>query len=275
MQREISKIYSNNPVIDDGQMLLYRLLPMYAVESVGPFVFVDYYAASGGRGIGQGPHPHAGIEVLSYLLKGHVEHRDSQGFIDRICDGEAQHIKAGRGIIHAETPLAPARQGLQLWLSLPPDHLFDEPTYASFKATTIPQIQLGSASVKVIVGTFNEFKGPVRTVNESLLWHIHLKDSKVVTLEVNDNMELAVIVLNGQACIAGKTVSQGDLALLSQGSQIMIESNEESFPVDLAIFGGTKINYSLVFHGPFVMDSEENILRAYEDYRNGKMGVLN
>lgn len=275
MQRQVTKIYRNGPFVNNGEILAYRLLPTNNIESIGPFVFIDSYSTTAKRGLGQEPHPHAGIEVLSYLFKGHGEHRDSRGFVDRIKGGEAQHIKAGRGILHAETPLEAVRQGLQLWLSLPPENLFDDPTYAAYRATAIPTFDLGSAQVKVVAGNLNEHKGPVTTVNESFLVHVELKDKNEVTLDVDESIELGVFVVNGQASVSENSLSIGDIAIMSSGNKITIKAEGTDFPVDIAILGGTKINYPLVFHGPFVMNSVENIRRAYESYHNGSMGQLN
>lgn len=274
MQREITNIYRNLPLVDNGQLLAFRLLPLKKIESLGPFVFCDNFYATGGRGMGQSPHPHAGIELISYLLKGRGEHRDSKGFVDQIKAGESQHIKAGSGILHAETPLESIRQGLQLWLSLPPEHQFDDPTYAAYRAESIPTINYRNTQIKVIAGKLNDLLGPITTVRESLLAHIQFNDNSEVTIEVNENLELGAFVMNGQASISGKAFSLGDIAVLNNGKKITIKSEGDQFPVDVAILGGVKINYPLVFHGPFVMDTWENILRAYRDFYNGNMGTL-
>jgi quercetin 2,3-dioxygenase len=274
MQKKILKSYRNDLIVDNGQLQLYRLIPTAKVESLGPFVFVDYYSASGGRGIGQDPHPHAGIEVLSYLFQGYVQHRDSRGFVDRIAAGDAQYIKAGRGILHAETHLNPMRKGIQLWLSLPPDRQLDEPTYAAYRAANFPVIKVGNNQIKIIAGNLNDIEGPVVTVSKTFLFHIELRDKNEVTLEVDEAIELGALVINGQASFSGKIVSPGDLAIFGDGNEIALKAEGDAFPVDVVILGGIKINYPLVFHGPFVMDSMEKIKSAYENYKNGSMGKL-
>ena len=276
MQKSVEQLINVSPIIDDGQMRLYRLLPTYEIQSLGPFVFVDYYTSNGGRGIGQGAHPHAGIEIISYLLKGHGEQRDSKGFVDQIKSGGPQHIKAGRGILHSETPLEPSRQGLQLWLSLPPDHVFDEPNYVSFDASDIPAVDAGGAVIKVIAGSMLNKVGPIKTVNSSILCHIQIDCNQEFILDLDEGIEeLGVLILNGEISISGKTLRNGNLAVLGKGNKIIFESLNGSIPVDIAILGGDKINYPLFFDGPFVMNSQENIRRAYESYRNGDMGEMN
>lgn len=116
--------------------------------------FIDHYRHQSRRGIGDSPHPHAGIEAISYLLEGGVAHRDSLGFKDTLGPGDAQWIRAGRGMWHAEQPSG-GRHGLQLWTSLPPAQKLAEPAYASFRAAGIPEIRHAGARVRVIAGSLD------------------------------------------------------------------------------------------------------------------------
>ena len=181
MNRRIETRLTAQRVIDDGDMLLFRALPAPDRPSVGPFVFVDHYRHRSRRGIGDRPHPHAGIEVLSYLLEGGVEHRDSMGFRDRLGAGDAQWIRAGRGILHAEQPEG-GRHGLQLWTSLPPAQKFAEPTYASWRAADIPEIRRSGARVRVIAGSIEDVAGPMALATPSLFAHAELEAGATVTL---------------------------------------------------------------------------------------------
>lgn len=113
MKRTIEKAYQGIPTIKNGDITLYRALPTNKIESLDPFVFIDYYETKGKKGIGDSPHPHPGIEVISYLFTGESVHKDSLGNIDTLTDGDAQFIKTGSGIIHKETPNR-NRKGLQL-----------------------------------------------------------------------------------------------------------------------------------------------------------------
>jgi redox-sensitive bicupin YhaK (pirin superfamily) len=139
MERSVTRILEAQSLIDDSDMHLRRALPREELAALGPFIFIDHYRHQGLRGIGDQPHPHAGIEVVSYLLEGGVEHRDSMGFRDRLGAGDAQFIRAGRGMMHAEQPLS-GRHGLQLWISLPPELKLVEPRYTSLRASEIPGV---------------------------------------------------------------------------------------------------------------------------------------
>ena len=272
MQREIQSVVTAQLAIDDSDMRLFRALPTAARDAVGPFVFVDHYRSSTARGIGDRPHPHAGIEVISYLLEGGMEHRDSMGFRDRLGPGDAQWIRAGRGILHAEQPSG-GRHGLQLWTSLPPAEKFAEPAYASWRAADIPRLDRAGARVDVIAGRVGDAEGPMRLATPTVFAHVRLEAGASVTLPVDAEAELGVYVIEGLlAGGSGRSLPPGALVLLTPGEEVVLTASEQG--ADLAIIGGAPAARPLLFSGPFVMDSEENLVRAKQDFLAGKMGRL-
>lgn len=273
MQRTIEAVLPSQRVIDDGDMLLWRALPLPARESLGPFVFIDHYRHYSRRGIGDSPHPHAGIEVISYLLEGGVEHRDSEGFRDRLGPGDAQWIRAGRGMLHAEQPTG-GRHGLQLWTSLPPAMKFAEPAYASFRAADIPEIRRDGAKVRVIAGTVDGVEGPMRNATPTIFAHIQLDAGASVTLTVDETAELGLYVLDGRIeGITHATIGPGELAILGSGPQLTVTAIAGQ-RADVALLGGAPVEGALIFAGPFVMDTPEHVERAKRDFASGRMGRL-
>ncbi len=271
-QRNIRTLLPSEHVIDDGDMLLRRALPVDQHPSLGPFVFLDHYRHQSPRGIGDKPHPHAGIEVISYLLDGGVEHRDSVGFHDRLGPGDAQWIRAGRGMLHAEKPTG-GRHGLQLWTSLPPAMKFAEPEYASFRAADIPQLVLPGATVRVIAGTVNGTRGPMRNATPTVFAHVQLEPGAHVELDI-DAEELGFYVLEGDVeTAAGQLLGPGTLALLDSGTQVSLQAGSKR-PASVAVLGGQPVEGDLVFAGPFVMDTPEHAAQAQRDFLAGKMGQL-
>lgn len=271
-QRQIREQLPEQRIIDDGDMLLRRALPVERHESLGPFVFLDHYRHHSRRGIGDKPHPHAGIEVISYLLDGSVEHRDSAGFRDRLGAGDAQWIRAGRGMLHAEQP-AGGRHGLQLWTSLPPDMKLAEPDYASFRAADIPEIRLTGASVRVIAGTVDGTTGPMRTASPTLFAQVQLQPGASVDLGV-DAEELGLYVLEGAIQgTNGAAIGAGTLALLGPGNRVVLHGTSDA-PANLALLGGAPVQGELIFDGPFVMDTPQRLAQAKRDFISGKMGRL-
>ena len=260
-------------VIDDGDMRLFRGLPAPGRASVGPFVFVDHYRSTSARGIGDRPHPHAGIEVLSYLLEGGVEHRDSMGFRDRLGAGDAQWIRAGRGILHAEQPQG-GRHGLQLWTSLPPAQKFAEPTYRSFRAADIPEIRRPGVRAKVIAGSVDGIAGPMVLATPTVFAHLELEAGAATTLAVDAGHELGLYVLAGAlAGPDGESVATGELAVLTPGATVALAATAGQ-PATVALIGGQPAEGAILFAGPFVMDTPERLAQARQDYLAGHMGRL-
>jgi redox-sensitive bicupin YhaK (pirin superfamily) len=273
MERKIETLIPARRLIDDGDMVLYRALPAEDRISVGPFVFIDHYRHHTTRGIGDKPHPHAGIEVLSYLLEGGMEHRDSMGFRDRLEAGDAQWIRAGRGILHAEQPLG-GRHGLQLWTSLPPTQKFAEPAYASYRGGDIPQVHLPGAELHVITGRVNNAQGPMVLTTPAVFAHVRLHGGATARLDVGDVTELAFYVLDGGLLASDRSsVVPGTLAILSGGEEVVLTATDHQ-PADVAIIGGAPAEGPILFSGPFVMDSQEHLTQAKRDYAAGRMGRL-
>ena len=274
MDRTITSTLPPQTVIDDGDMLLFRALPTEKQESVGPFVFLDHYRHQSRRGIGDKPHPHAGIEVISYLLEGGVEHRDSHGFRDTLGPGDAQYIRAGSGMLHAEQP-AGGRHGLQLWTSLPPAKKFIEPAYHSYRAADIPVVTLPNATIKVVAGQVNDVMGPMVLTSPTTFAVVHLKPGATARFDVDGEAEMGVYILDGLLAGPNGALGKGAFAMLSDdGSTIALTSASTDSETIVAVVGGEPAAQPMFFSGPFVMDSPENIRRAERDFLAGKMGTL-
>ena len=273
MDRMIISTLPPQTVIDDGDMLLFRALPTEAQESVGPFVFLDHYRHQSRRGIGDKPHPHAGIEVISYLLEGGVEHRDSHGFRDTLGPGDAQYIRAGSGMLHAEQP-AGGRHGLQLWTSLPPAKKFIEPAYHSYRAADIPALSLPGATIKVVAGKVNDVMGPMVLTSPTIFAVVHLEPGGSAHFDVDGEAEVGVYVLDGLLAGPNGALGKGAFAMLSDGSAVNLTSVSADSETIVAVVGGEPAAQPMFFSGPFVMDSADNIRRAEQDFLAGRMGRL-
>jgi len=273
MIRTIESRLAPQTVIDDGDMRLFRALPSPQRASLGPFVFVDHYRSGSPRGIGDRPHPHAGVEVLSYLVEGGVEHRDSMGFRDRLGPGDAQWIRAGRGVLHAEQPQG-GRHGLQLWTSLPPAQKHAEPAYRSWRAADIPELHPPHASVRVIAGVVGEAMGPMVLATPTVFAHVTLAAGGEVTLEVEERHELGLYVLEGAlAADNAAPLATGELAVLTPGRRVALAA-AGGRPAMAALLGGQPAEGPILFAGPFVMDTPERLIQARADFLAGRMGRM-
>lgn len=271
VERGVARLLPAEDVIDDGDMHLRRALPHDDQVSVGPFVFLDHYRHRSMRGIGDRPHPHAGIEVVSYLLEGGVEHRDSMGNRDRLGPSDAQFIRAGRGMLHAEQPLS-GRHGLQLWLKLPA-HLQDvEPTYSSLRSERLPVWSEAGGRCVIVAGNVNGLQGPMALSGGAVMASLDLPARSSMRL-VCTAAEAGLYVLGGLADIGGVSIGPGSLGVLTVGSQVRVNATGE-VPLQVLLFGGDALIGPVLFSGPFVMDSPERLAQARRDYATGRMGRL-
>ena len=267
--RKIDRII-NSQVAPVGTFSVRRALPDHARESVGPWVFLDHFGPfrvkPGEDGVG--PHPHAGIETVTYLLSGRNEHRDSAGHIGIVGPGGAQWMTSGRGIIHAEAPLADneaemTMHGIQLWTTLPRALKMMTPRYQRIEAAAIPEVAVADGIVRVVAGDFASQKGPADTLMPLLLWHVSLNARGSHRTEIPPGFELAAYVISGEAKFGGgQRASQGQLVVFDDADGDIEFSNAGENKLDVLLLGGAPAEGPLVFHGPFVMNSAEHVRYA-------------
>ncbi|HXF80519.1 MAG TPA: pirin family protein, partial [Usitatibacter sp.] len=199
-----------------GTFTVKRALPFRERHSVGPWVFLDHFGPMrvkpGEDGVG--PHPHAGIETVTYLLAGRNEHRDSAGHTGIVAAGGAQWMTAGGGIIHAERPLAEnegelTMHGIQLWTSLPRSLKTMAPRYQRLEAASIPAVDEGGVRVRVIADEFRGVPGPAQTLMPTLLWHASLAPGARLESALPEGFEAGVYVISGEARIEGTVLPAG------------------------------------------------------------------
>jgi hypothetical protein len=263
-----------------GTFTVRRALPARGRHAIGPWVFLDHFgpyrAVPGEDGVG--PHPHAGIETVTYLLSGANEHRDSAGHHGIVGKGGVQWMTAGRGIIHAERAAGDGAEplhGIQLWTSLPRLLKLTEPDYQRIDAAAIPHVQRDGATVRVIAGAFESAQGPARTRMPAFLWHVTLAPGARLEAALPEGYEAGLYGVEGAAQLdPGTKVGAGQLAVWAQGAEPIAFSNAGSVPLEAMVLGGAPAEGPLVFHGPFVMNSVEQVRAAEVAYRTGRMGSL-
>jgi redox-sensitive bicupin YhaK (pirin superfamily) len=262
-----------------GSFTVRRALPARDRHAVGPWVFLDHFGPFKSKpGVdGVGAHPHAGIETVTYLLEGRNEHRDSAGNHGVVGAGGAQWMTAGSGIVHSEHPLDTVQHGIQLWTSLPRARKLMAPRYQRIEAEAIPQVAAGGASVRVIAGAFEGTQGPAETLMPLMLWHASLPAGARLEARIDKGFEAAAYVIEGEGhfgpdeAVAAKA---GRLVIWEAGDGELQVRNAQSRPLEILVLGGTPAEGPLVFHGPFVMNSVEQIRAAEIAYRTGRMGSL-
>lgn len=285
--KKVLGIYGNRNQHWVGDGFPVRSLFSYGTlgQHASPFLLLDYAGPAtfgpGQRRRGVGEHPHRGFETVTVVYQGEVEHRDSTGAGGRIGPGDVQWMTAGSGILHEEFHSeAFTRQGgtlemVQLWVNLPARDKMTTPRYQTLTNGEIPVVALpGEAgSLRVISGDYLGHRGPARTFTPIDMWDLRLDAGKAVDLDLPEGRNVAVVVLRGTVQVNGAdVVREATMALLDRGgSRVRLEANNAA---TVLLLSGEPIDEPLVGHGPFVMNSAEQIEQAYADFRSGRFGRI-
>lgn len=254
-------------------------------KQLSPFLLLDYAGpanftpTSQPRGVGE--HPHRGFETVTIVYKGEVAHRDSTGRGGVIGPGDVQWMTAGAGILHEEfhAPAFSASGGelemVQLWVNLPSRHKMTPPGYQPILARDIPTVALASdaGSVRVIAGEFEGVRGPAHTFSPLYVWDLRLVQGSISTFELPEGWTGALIVLKGTVQVNGTAIArEAQMMVLDRaGRLVMIEANSDA---TVLLLSGEPIEEPIVGHGPFVMNSHEEIVQAIDDFNSGRFGVM-
>jgi hypothetical protein len=274
--REVTRIVASHFTPVTPTLLVRRALPDAGLRNVGPWIFLDHF---GPMQVGKGdrgtpPHPHAGIETVTYLLEGGMHHRDSLGHEGAIGAHGAQWMTAGRGIVHAERPAAGALHGLQMWAKLPRAIQLTEPAYRNLGAEELPVFRSSDAQVRVIGGELMGRSSPAPASWPLLLAHVSFTSRGRVRLEVPAGFDLAAYVVLGQARFGEVEADAGKLVKFAQDGAHLEIANDLEEHADVILLGGAPLDEPMVFRGPFVMDSATALLAAERAHQSGRMGKL-
>jgi redox-sensitive bicupin YhaK (pirin superfamily) len=280
--RAVTSLHTAFRTLEGDGFEVRRAIPANAFEAVGPFIFLDHFGpidVKPGEAKGASAHPHAGIETLTLLLEGTSLHKDSLGNASSMGPGEVQWLRAGRGVIHDESPDDEMRRkggrfhGVQLWINMPKTNKHDEPSYRHIKASEIPILESadGKARTRLIAGRLGQNVGPIVTTGAPFVVHTTLSAGGAIALAPENVDELALYVMVGSAIIDGEPIEAGQLARLSVGGEVRLTS---AAGAELVIVGGDPLDAPIHRYGPFVMNSAADLERAVRDYQAGRMGTL-
>ncbi|MBB4079584.1 hypothetical protein GGR28_002209 [Lewinella aquimaris] len=270
--------------IDMGGTTIYQPLPTQRVDQIDPFLLLHHFGPftvePGGRdSLDVGPHPHRGFEPVTFLYSGGLRHRDSRGNTGYLKGGDVQWMTAGRGIIHSEraskefVERGGTMEGIQLWVNLAPEHKMVQPRYQDIKANTIPNVAFdGGANVRVVAGELAGNAGAAKTHGAVLAWHLELPENATVELPVPASYNLAAYLLDG-AITSSTGFEYGPRTLLhyrNDGDGIRLTGKAPL--TRILLIGGEPIGAPVVSHGPYVMNTQTEIMEAMRDYGMGKMG---
>ncbi len=260
------------------QQLGKEMSPFLMLDLAGP---AEFPATTERKGVGT--HPHRGFETVTIVYDGEVSHKDSTGQGGTIGPGDVQWMTAGSGILHQEfhsddfAKRGGVLQMVQLWVNLPAKHKMTAPAYQAILSQSIPEIELSNSSglIRVIAGEHEGHVGPAKTFTPMNVFDIRLKKGEELVLPVADGWNTSVVVLRGALESAGESGSvakDAKMLMFSQdGADIKIKALEDSAAL---LLSGEPIDETIVGHGPFVMNTRQEIDQAINDFNRGAFGSI-
>jgi redox-sensitive bicupin YhaK (pirin superfamily) len=281
--RSVKKIHQAvEAPIDD--LITYRAMPTQSIQYIDPFLFLNHhgpqhYPANNG-GLPFGPHPHRGFETLTFILQGDIMHKDSSGGESIIDAGGIQWMTAGRGLIHAEVSSEKFKQEggmeevIQLWMNLPAKYKMVKPHYVGLQKDQIPEVKLDGDKVtmNLISGRWNETKGPINSLTGLFISSLYFQAGGIFKTTMENRQVILLYIVKGELVVNNHEVKAHDLVEFERiGDDLNIKATTDS----VLIFGyGEAFHEPIVARGPFVMNSESEIERAYAEYQNGEFGSM-
>lgn len=282
--RTVKAIYRASYTDYDG-LATYRVMPTnnVPIDALEPFIFLNHHGpqvyAPNNAGLPFGPHPHKGFETVTFILSGDIVHKDSSGFSSTIQAGGIQWMTAGRGIIHSENSSEEFIQHggpleiLQLWVNLPARLKNAPPHYIGLHKEQIPIVTLDDdkAHIHLVSGIWEQQQAPVQSLsNVSLSW-VDIKKSGHYPVRIPKDNTVLFYVIKGNVIVNGEAAENFELVEFGNDAEdITIQATEDS----TILLGYARPNAEpIVAHGPFVMNTQEEIRQAFVDYQQGKLGI--
>jgi redox-sensitive bicupin YhaK (pirin superfamily) len=275
--RKVQKVLKSKPTLEGAGVHLKRVFGNNEVSLFDPFLLLDDFRSDNPDHYLAGfPwHPHRGIETITYVLKGDVEHGDSMGNKGVITSGDTQWMTAGSGIIHQEMPQGDPEgrmEGFQLWANLPRSHKMMDPRYRDVKSAQVPVVRLdGGAEVRIICGRVGKRQGPVQDIIiDPEYLDVTVPEGAEFVHETRRGHTVFAYVIEGKGHFDASSdvfIGNGTLVLFSDGDAVAIAAKKEA--VRFLLISGKPIGEPVAWYGPIVMNTEEELRVAFEEYRSG------
>jgi redox-sensitive bicupin YhaK (pirin superfamily) len=285
--RGVARSIPSLHTLEGGGVEIHRAFPTPQVEDIDPFLLLDHMGPLDyrpGDDTGFPDHPHRGFETVTYLLEGQMEHRDSFGNHGSLNPGDVQWMTAGSGLVHSEMPGRDLvrgggrLEGFQLWVNLPRRDKMTAPHYQELKAAQIPQAvnASGDVRVKVIAGESLGVRGVIQSRTPILYLHLTLQPGASFTQPAAKTFNAFAYVVRGQARFSDISVPQPEkrLVVFGHDGDAIHVANPGTTPAGVLLIGGEPIGEPVARHGPFVMNTRQELVEAFEDFRSGKMGRI-
>ncbi|HMI93524.1 MAG TPA: pirin family protein [Polyangiales bacterium] len=277
--RNVARVVRARDTSDGAGVRLRRSLGSQELPELDPFLLLDEFRSDDANDYLAGfpDHPHRGFETVTYMLAGHMEHRDHMGNRGDLAPGSVQWMTAGRGIIHSEMPRQ--EQGLmwgfQLWVNLPAKDKLCPPRYQDIAPEAVPELELegGAGQVRVVAGSYAGTPGAVSGIaTDPLYLDLRLAPNAELSVPVPLGHRALSYVYAGEATLgsaSGTRVTAAQLAVLDDGDALSVRAGDEG--ARLLLIAGKPLDEPIVRHGPFVMNTREQIVQAVRDYQSGRL----
>lgn len=272
--RTIDQIISPVATSDGAGVKLMRAIGTPALNMLDPFLMLDVFGSEEGADYIAGfpPHPHRGFETVTYMLAGKMRHQDNAGNEGILETGGAQWMTAGRGIVHSEMPEQTdgLMKGFQLWVNLPADQKMCDPRYQDIHPDQIPEKDLdGLGTLKVIAGELFGIQGPVsEIITQPLFIDLALKEHAEIDIPISTVKSAFLYIFEGGLHLDGEDIEKDRLVVLEDGDQLSVKAGPQGGR--FILLAANPINEPVARGGPFVMNTRQEIIQAFDDYNNGQ-----
>ena len=288
--RTIVGIVNSIETLEGGGFLVRRPFPKPAFSEFDPFLLLDEMGpmdVAPGEAKGAPDHPHRGFETVTYILSGDMEHKDSRGHAGRLRAGDVQWMTAGAGVVHAEMPSKEFMRdggrmhGFQLWVNLPRRDKMMKPRYQEIPSSQIPKAISpdGLVTVNVIAGEAMGEQAVIETRTPIIYLHYRIEPGGVTTQHMPNDYNAFAYLVQGEGLFGVRSERAGDgqmVLFAPDGDEVRIENPADAQKtLEVLLIAGVPLNEPIARYGPFVMNTEDEIHQAVEDYRTGRMGAIN
>jgi redox-sensitive bicupin YhaK (pirin superfamily) len=277
--RSVARIIEPRPVLEGAGVRLIRSIATAELDHVDPFLLFDHFGSSNPADYMKGfpMHPHRGIETVTYMIRGRVNHKDSIGNSGSIADGDVQWMTSGRGILHEEMPqqIEGEMKGFQLWVNLPAKLKMTAPRYQNIASDQIPEVQRDDGVImRVIAGEVDGVSGPVKEiVADPIYLDVSLAPNTAYSQAVASDHAAIAYMFEGQGVFGANQssqepeVGQPRLIVFGDGDLVSVRAGEHG--VRFLLIAGKPLNEPIARYGPFVMNARAEIEQTLEELKNG------
>lgn len=270
-ERKIRKSVRGNPAVDGAGVHLVRVLGGATVADFDPFLMLDSFDSENPEDYTAGfPfHPHRGIETITYLISGEIDHMDSLGNAGRIGPGQAQWMTAGSGIMHQEMPQPSERMlGLQLWLNLPASEKMADPQYFDITGDMIGEKESRDAVVRVISGEYEGVRGAVPRHLPATIYDVMVKPERSITIKTKPDENVSIFLIQGDAILEDKRVAEKTALNFGEGESITVEAPSDG-AARFIFLSAKPLKEPVAWGGPIVMNTREELEAAFDELEAG------